>query len=120
MTAANFDENSPITTWVLRCAIRPNTAASQKAVVPPLPSRTSYPSGSANSSAEALTDPSDHRSHAIPAVARAEVTVRRVGERGDRFVAHLRRTGTEASVARAQLARKLDVGRRSHRATLVV
>ena len=40
-TAANFDENSPITTWVLRCAIRPKTAASQNSVEPPLPISTS-------------------------------------------------------------------------------
>ena len=39
--AANFDENSPNTRCWLRCSIRPKTAASQKTVVPPLPSSTS-------------------------------------------------------------------------------
>ncbi len=39
--AANFDENSPKDRCWLRRSIRPKVAASQKAVVPPLPSRTS-------------------------------------------------------------------------------
>jgi hypothetical protein len=39
--SANFDENSPNTRCWLRRSMRPNTAASQNTVVPPLPSRTS-------------------------------------------------------------------------------
>ena len=39
--AANFDENSPkLRCWLLR-SMRPKVAASQKQVVPPLPSTTS-------------------------------------------------------------------------------
>ena len=41
VTAANFDENSPITRCVLRRSMSPNAAASQNAVEPPLPSSTS-------------------------------------------------------------------------------
>ena len=39
--AANLDENSPNDRCWLRRSIRPKMAASQKAVVPPLPSSTS-------------------------------------------------------------------------------
>lgn len=46
---ANFEENSPKERcWDLR-SMRPWVAMSQKAVVPPLPRTTSYPSGSENS-----------------------------------------------------------------------
>ena len=38
---ANLDENSPNDRCWLRCSIRPKIAASQKAVVPPLPTSTS-------------------------------------------------------------------------------
>ena len=38
---ANLDENSPKTRCWLRSAISPKVAASQKAVVPPLPNSTS-------------------------------------------------------------------------------
>ena len=44
--AANFDENSPKTKCCERFSIRPKVAISQNAVDPPLPSTTSYPSGS--------------------------------------------------------------------------
>ena len=39
--AANFEENSPKLRCWLCAAISPNVAASQKQVVPPLPSTTS-------------------------------------------------------------------------------
>ena len=48
---ANFEENSPNARCWLRCSISPNVAMSQNAVAPPLPSTTSWPSGSENSSA---------------------------------------------------------------------
>ena len=41
VTAANFDENSPSTRCELRCSTRPNAAASQNNVEPPMPSSTS-------------------------------------------------------------------------------
>ncbi len=47
--AANFEENSPKLRCWLCSSTRPNAAASQKQVVPPLPRTTSYPSGSAKS-----------------------------------------------------------------------
>ena len=107
-TAANFDENSPMTRCVLRRSTRPNTAASQKRVEPPLPISTSYPSGSANRSARpSRTRPYD-RPDAFLAVARAEEARRGVGERGNRFVRHLRRTGAEPSVARPQVGGDLE------------
>ncbi|SLI21922.1 Uncharacterised protein [Mycobacteroides abscessus subsp. abscessus] len=40
-TAANLLENSPLVRCSERSRIRPNAAASQNAVVPPLPSTTS-------------------------------------------------------------------------------
>ena len=40
-TAANFDENSPITRCELRRSMSPNAAASQNSVEPPMPSSTS-------------------------------------------------------------------------------
>ena len=43
---ANFAPNSPKEQSCARRSIRPNAAASQNAVEPPLPSTTSYPSGS--------------------------------------------------------------------------
>ncbi len=46
--AANLDENSPKLRCWLFVSIRPKVAASQKQVVPPLPSTTSYPSGREN------------------------------------------------------------------------
>ena len=48
--SANLDENSPNTRCSLRRSIRPKVATSQNAVEPPLPSTTSQPSGSPNSS----------------------------------------------------------------------
>src|SRR5437868_5640075 len=48
VTFANLLENSPNVRCCDRCRIRPNEAMSQNAVVPPLLSRTSYPSGSEN------------------------------------------------------------------------
>jgi hypothetical protein len=42
---ANFEENSPNDRCWLRSRIRPKVAMSQKAVAPPFPSTTSYPSG---------------------------------------------------------------------------
>src|SRR6266511_3143471 len=49
--AANLAPNSPkLANWA-RSRMSPNVATSQKAVVPPLPSTTSYPSGTENSSA---------------------------------------------------------------------
>ena len=48
---ANFEPNSPKVRNCARSLMRPNVAASQNAVEPPLPRITSYPSGSANSSA---------------------------------------------------------------------
>jgi len=47
--AANFEENSPKLRCWLCSWMRPNVAASQKQVVPPLPSTTSCPSGSEKS-----------------------------------------------------------------------
>ena len=44
--AANLEENSPKLRCWLCASISPKVAASQKHVVPPLPSTTSYPSGS--------------------------------------------------------------------------
>jgi hypothetical protein len=41
VTAANLDENSPKLRCWLRASISPKLAASQKAVVPPLPRATS-------------------------------------------------------------------------------
>jgi hypothetical protein len=41
VTVANFCENSPHTRWTARLLIKPQAAASQKAVDPPLPSMTS-------------------------------------------------------------------------------
>ena len=46
-----------------------------------------------------VADPPDDGSHAVLAMAGAEVSGRGVGERGDRLVRHLRRTGAEAPVA---------------------
>ena len=43
--SANLPENSPKTRCWLRRSISPNVATSQNAVVPPLPSTTSHPSG---------------------------------------------------------------------------
>ena len=53
-------------------------------------------------------DPVHDRADAVLAVARAEKAGRGVGERGDRRVRHLRRTGAESPVARAQCGRDLD------------
>ena len=47
---ANFDENSPNDACMLRSSISPNVAMSQNAVAPPLPRRTSHPSGRLNRS----------------------------------------------------------------------
>ena len=41
VTSANLPENSPNTRWWLRSWTTPKDSASQKAVVPPLPRRTS-------------------------------------------------------------------------------
>ena len=49
VTLANLLENSPNVRCCERCRTSPNAAASQNAVVPPLPSRTWYPSGRENS-----------------------------------------------------------------------
>ena len=48
---ANFDENSPNDRCWLFSRISPCVATSQNAVAPPLPSTTSWPSGSENSAA---------------------------------------------------------------------
>ena len=48
--AANLEENSPNDRCWLRLSMRQKVAMSQKQVVPPLPSTTSYPSGRPNRS----------------------------------------------------------------------
>src|SRR5215468_10689037 len=50
-TVTNLAENSPNDRCWARSRISPNAAMSQNAVLPPLPSTTSYPSGSSNSAA---------------------------------------------------------------------
>src|SRR6516225_8525036 len=54
VTAANFAENSPNDRCCDRSRISPNAAASQKAVVPPLPRATTCPFGRPKSSASPL------------------------------------------------------------------
>src|SRR5215472_8929542 len=54
VTAANFAENSPNDRCCDRWRISPNAAASQKAVVPPLPRATTCPFGRPKSSASPL------------------------------------------------------------------
>ena len=51
VTSANFEPNSPKARCSDRSRTSPYAAASQKAVAPPLPSTTSYPSGRENSAA---------------------------------------------------------------------
>jgi len=52
--AANLEENSPNDRCWLRRSMRQKVAMSQKHVVPPLPSTTSYPSGRPKSSPRPL------------------------------------------------------------------
>lgn len=52
VTLANLLENSPNVRCCDFCRTSPNAAASQNAVVPPLLSSTSYPSGRENSCAK--------------------------------------------------------------------
>ncbi len=54
VTVANFAENSPNDRCCDRSRISPNAAASQNAVVPPLPSATTVPFGRPKSSASPL------------------------------------------------------------------
>ena len=97
-----WTENSPKTRCWLRCSIRPNVAASQNAVVPPLPSTTSHPSGRANSSREARRAPSRRRRcTGAWRWRRAEPAPAGRGQRLDGLGAHLRRPAAEAPVARA-------------------
>ena len=56
VTVANFWVNSPYTRCRARRRTSPQAAASQKAVAPPLPSSTSYPSGSAKRSAQTVAN----------------------------------------------------------------
>ena len=51
VTLANFAENSPNDRCCALWSTRPNAAISQNAVVPPLPSTTSYPFGQPKRSA---------------------------------------------------------------------
>ena len=70
VTLANFDENSPNDRCCALWSTRPNAAISQNAVVPPLPSTTSYPFGQLRTARPSPPGSAARASGPVPAGAR--------------------------------------------------
>ena len=110
VTCANFDENSPITKWVLRRSTSPNDRRVPEQRRAAVADQHLVSVGEREQLGQTVPDAVHHGADAVFAMARAEEAGRRVGERGNRLVGNLRRTGAEPPIGRPEVGGDLDHG----------